>query len=132
MKKITYKYKVSFFYIISPLSIHLFQSSTELVITLEKMYWLRARQGMRRIFFFFVVRRMNPPNRNVQRFEHVEITRHEFQAVRRMFQEFHFQISDGLKCLVSRMQTDIFVLQNCGWRHSSSSPCAVSRLHFVG
>jgi hypothetical protein len=67
---------------------------------------------MCRIFLFLVFRNTNLCNRIFERSGHVEIARHEVQTVRRMFQELKYQISNDLKCLVSRMRTGVVLLQN--------------------
>jgi len=55
----------------------------------------------------------------------MEVARHEVQTVRMMFQELKYQISDDLKCLVSRMRKDFFCckIAVCDYR-----PCRFVRI----
>lgn len=68
------------------------------------MILLPALSRMHRVFHILVFRNMNPTNPIFERSEHVEITRHEVQTIRRMFQEFKYPISYGLKCLLCGME----------------------------
>jgi hypothetical protein len=62
----------------------------------------------------------------------MEIAGRGVPTVAKKFQELKFQMSEGLKCVFSRMRKGFGTLLNYILRQSSFSPLADSRLHFIG
>jgi len=124
---------VSFFYIFSPLSMHLVQYSINSVIPLEKrVLCCMWNHKCNHIFSHPHIWNKNTSNPNFYRSKHVELTRREVQTVRRMFQDLKFKISDRpLKCLASCMSMGHCCTAKLHNATIVLFPCADSWLQFI-
>jgi hypothetical protein len=111
MKKVTYKC-VIFIHTRPPPSLHLGPTLNQLCDSVEKKWSCLLNHECTAFLTSSSFEKLTPLIAYFKKSEHVEIARSEVRTVRRMFEELKFQIWGGLKSVVSRMRTGIFVLQN--------------------